>query len=185
MAKATLPSQEFLQQVLSYDPETGLLVWQRRLPATFPQREYPAEITAAKWNARHAGNRAGSRMSNGYLSFALNGRRIYAHRAAWKIATGDEPDEIDHINGDRTDNRLVNLRDVDRSENMRNVKLPKNNRSGVIGVFFDNTVNAWAASIYKVGRTSHLGHFQSFDEAVAARRAAEVEFGFHENHGQR
>jgi hypothetical protein len=91
--------------------------------------------------------------------------------------------EIDHINGNRQDNRIENLRDVPRSLNQRNSKLQNNNRSGVSGVFW--RANRWEARIYLVsGQRKHLGRFKTFEEAVAVRKQAEMECGYHENHGR-
>lgn len=99
--------------------------------------------------------------------------------------TGEDPNDIDHINGDPSDNRFVNLRNVSHQDNGRNMKLNKASTSGCPGVGFDKRRNVWCARIHLNYRNKFLGQFKSFDEAVAARRAAEVEFGFHENHGQR
>lgn len=126
-----------------------------------------------------------SRKPNGYIYARLMGRAIYAHRAAWAISYGEWPKgDIDHINGDRADNRIANLRDVSRQENMRNAKRNRANRSGVVGVTWCRAARKWQAQIGISGKCKYLGIFSSRDDAVAARRAAERQYGFHENHGR-
>lgn len=105
------------------------------------------------------------------------------------ICNPDNPltpqEQIDHINHIRTDNRIVNLRKASNTENSRNASIGSNNTSGAVGVWFEKRRNAWVAEIKVDRRKIHIGQFDTFDAAVAARKAAEVEFGFHENHGKR
>lgn len=96
------------------------------------------------------------------------------------------PDEqIDHINHVRTDNRIVNLRKASNTENSRNASIGSNNTSGALGVWFEKRRNAWVAEIKVDRRKIHIGQFDAFEDAVAARKAAEVKYGFHENHGKK
>ena len=83
---------------------------------------------------------------------------------------------IDHINHDKTDNRKCNLRPISGNENQWNAKKASNNTSGVTGVFWDSSRQRWLASLFCNGKTHHLGRFDSFDDAVAARKAAEEKF---------
>jgi hypothetical protein len=92
--------------------------------------------------------------------------------------------QIDHIDGDGLNNRLENLRDVTQLENLRNMTLYRNNTSGRIGVCFVKREGKWCAQIGTKSGSKHLGHFSNFDDAVTARKAAEVELGYHENHGR-
>jgi hypothetical protein len=91
--------------------------------------------------------------------------------------------QIDHINGDRTDNRIVNLRAVSREENARNRKVPKNSSTGIIGVTKEG--GKWRAHIRIGGKKINLGRFENFDDAVCARKKANAHYNFHENHGNR
>jgi hypothetical protein len=106
-------------------------------------------------------------------------------RLAYFIACREWPDCIDHINGDRSDNRLQNLRSVTVSDNNRNHPIQKRNRSGAHGVRHDARRNRWRAEITFEGKITFLGSFKNLDDAVAARLAAQKSLGFHENHGRR
>lgn len=172
---------EILRQLLRYEPETGKLYWLSR-----PQSMFPSERTWKSWNTRCAGGPALEfTMDNGYLIGGILGKTYLAHRVIWALVHGAWPSaEVDHINGVRNDNRIANLRAVTRTENGRNVCRRKNNTSGVTGVSFDNERNKWCARIRVNYRVCMLGRFDTFDAAVAARRAAEQRYGFHENHGR-
>ena len=174
MAKRQLPSPEVLRQRLRYEPETGHLYW----------RECAA--MSAQWNGRYADKPAFTSVNGmGYRTGRLNRQQFQAHRVIWAIANGEWPDdEIDHINGDRADNRLHNLRAVDRRGNMTNLALRTDNTSGVAGVYWARDRGKWAAQINDGTKMKSLGRFESFDAAVAARKAAEAEIGFHPNHGR-
>ena len=191
MAKRELPSQEVLRQLLTYDPETGRLFWRERGPKWF--RATPGRSPAhamANWNSRYAGKEAFTWSISGYAfgtvksSATDDKEKFAAHRVIWKIVHGVDPDEIDHINGDRKDNRIINLRAVSRAENAKNVGLGRANKSGHIGVFWNNRAQAWSARIKINQEVRHIGNFRDVAEAGAARKAAEVALGFHSNHGR-
>ena len=83
---------------------------------------------------------------------------------------------VDHINRNKMDNRRANLRVVTQKENNQNITVHKNNTSGVSGVFFDKRAKRWRAQISRDGKTTHVGIFDCFDDAVAARKDAEKKF---------
>ena len=113
------------------------------------------------------------------------GIRYSGHRLAWLMVYGRWPNEmIDHINGDRSDNRIENLREISAAENHYNLGVPKSNKSGCVGVYRSKEGN-WCAEITKHSKKVHLGTFASLLEAAEARKAAEREYGFHKNHGAR
>jgi len=120
--------------------------------------------------------------AGGYLKGTIDGVYYLAHRVIWKIVTGEDPDEIDHIDGDRLNNALVNLRNVSRSENAKNLPMQTSNTSGIVGVYQKG--KSWAAHIGAGGTTLHLGTFETRREAIAARKAADVAYGYHANHGR-
>jgi hypothetical protein len=107
-----------------------------------------------------------------------------AHRVAWAIHFGEWPKFIDHINGDKTDNRIENLRAVSFVENTRNRKRPTNNSSGHAGIYWHTKERRWVARIGDGAGRKRLGSFLNLDDAVAARRKAEVDLGYHPNHGR-
>lgn len=170
-------SQE-LRGLLSYDTTTGQLWWRSR-----PREMFSDLRSFRTWNSRFANKPAFTAThSEGYKVGRIQGVTLFAHRVLWTIVHGEADGEIDHINGDRSDNRLANLRLVSRSENRRNVKKPINNRSGTVGV--NQRGERWVASIQCDNKTHHLGTFDCFEEAVTARRDAEALHQFHLNHGR-
>lgn len=159
---------ETVHALIAYDPITGHLTWK-------------ADRGKVK-----AGDPAGSASdSHGYLSVRVNYRSYLAHRLAWFLTHGEFPkNKLDHINGDRHDNRLANLREVSDRDNARNSAMNTKNTSGVVGVSWHAARGKWRANITVGRQQKHLGLFDSFDEAVAVRRQAEAEFDFHPNHGR-
>lgn len=124
--------------------------------------------------------------NKGYLEGSILGHRHLAHRIAWKMFYGADPvGEIDHLNKDRSDNRICNLREGPHRLNMRNQSLSSANTSGFCGVYFHKRVGRWQASIRVNGVARHLGYFDDIAAAVAARAQAEQHFGFSSSHGKR
>jgi hypothetical protein len=114
----------------------------------------------------------------------FGGKTYFSHRLIWAWHHGDPGDrEIDHINHDRGDSRIENLRIVTRQENMMNKALQKNSTSSHCGVAWDSKAQKWRAHIKLNGVAKYLGVFKDIGDAIAARREAEERFGFHENHG--
>jgi hypothetical protein len=115
----------------------------------------------------------------------LDGIMYKAHRLAWFYTYGKIPaDQIDHIDGDGLNNRINNLRDVTSRQNSRNARLIWNSKSGTMGVSFCNEKGMWRARINTNSGRKHLGRFIDIEDAIAARKAAEIEYGYHENHGR-
>ena len=170
---------DLLHAVFRLDPETGTLFWRVRAPETFTR---PRD--AKRWNVRYAEKPAFSN-GNGYMIGKLNGKAIQAHRVVWAMSSGRLPEgQIDHINGDTSDNRPANLREVSHSENQRNQKIPANNRSGQMGVCWVAGRKRWIAQIRANGKRIHLGRYVHKADAVAARQAAEQKYNYHPNHGR-
>lgn len=178
MAKPTLPDADYLRKLFEYDQEAGSLTYRMRDRALFA-----SDYHWKRWNSMFAGRRAlNSVHAVGYRYGAIDGRSYYAHRVIWKIVHGADPQTIDHINGDKIDNRLCNLRSVEEVYNHRNLKLRAGSTSGVLGVGFYK--NRWVATIRGDGRNPYLGRFADLSEAIKARKAAEAEHGYHPNHGR-
>lgn len=123
---------------------------------------------------RLGGTPIGTRHCKGYVSIKLGGYECLAHRLAWYMTHGEAPDEIDHKNRGRSDNRIDNLRPATRSQNGCNRGPQANSTSGVSGVARNRQDTAWQAYIKLSGKRKHLGTFRDFGEAVAARKEAEA-----------
>lgn len=131
------------------------------------------------------GSIAGTVNAGGYIQLKVNGRFYYAHRIIWEMHNGQIPDdmEIDHINHNKADNRIENLRLVRHETNTKNAPKYKNNTSGVTGVSWYKRDKKWLAQIMVDGNYIRLGLFDNFEAAVAVRKEAELRYGFHKNHG--
>ena len=161
-------TQKELKEVLHYDADSGVFTW-----------------LASRGNSVKVGAVAGCvDKVHGYMRIQINEKRYSAHRLAFLYQEGKlPPDEIDHINHSRDDNRFVNLRQVTRVENGRNKSIHSNNKSGFTGVYWDKAGNKWKAYININGKSKHLGRFTDMDDAIIARKKANIEFGYHPNHG--
>ncbi|TET76524.1 MAG: HNH endonuclease [Candidatus Heimdallarchaeota archaeon] len=155
---------EKLKNLLTYCPYNGTFFWRE---------------------SRKDSNEAGHIEKKGYRVIIIKGKKYKAHRLAWLYIYGQFPSkQIDHINHNRLDNSIENLRSVTNKENQKNATKRKDNKSGVTGVHRFNQSNKWRASIYVDGTLISLGLYCYFNEAVSARKNAEVLYGFHENHGK-
>lgn len=185
MATRQLPDADLLRKLLRYDPETGKLYWRERPVEMFEGGKYPAERLADFWNRKNAGKEAFTAKTQGYGHGAINGQKFRAHRAIWKMMTGDEPEFIDHINGSRDDNRWCNLRSISKADNAKNARLRSANKSGCPGVSWRPDFERWTVRIKADGKLHLLGSYRRLEDAVRARKAAERRLGFHPNHGRK
>lgn len=186
MAKRPLPTPEQLRQLLRYDPETGKLYWLPR-PIEMFGHCTPAhqERVRAAWNGAWAGKEAGYTDDYGYISVTLFHHRRNAHRIAWCIVHGEWPKlQIDHINGIRGDNRIVNLRVVTHAENQQNMRLSRVNTSGVTGVYWCARTKKWRAEVICNRRRYRLGRFSDLQEASRAVEAKRRLLGIPTTHGK-
>ena len=173
-----------LRRLLSYDPETGAMHWLPRTPDLFRGADYSSERVCRAYNSKHAGKAAlNTPNRDGYLTGNIWGRHYKAHRVAFALHHGFWPEgEVDHINGDKADNRASNLRDVPRSVNALNRGWK--GASPMRGVRRLSDGHSWQARISKDGKEQYLGSFATAEEAMAARHRAEAAFGYHPNHGR-
>ncbi len=159
-------TQEELKKIVSYDIDTGRFTW----------------INSKKKTLN--GTLTGSLTEQGYRQIQLSKKTYKEHRLAFLYMTGSMPiNQVDHINGNKTDNRWINLRDVTQSENQRNRKISSNNSTGAIGVY--ETKCGFKASIFFNKESIELGRFPTYEEAYAARQAGERILKYHENHGRK
>ena len=151
--------------VLHYEAETGRLFWKHRNVEHFPSAR-----AATAWNARWAGAEAFTASGkNGYKYGAIFNQSMLAHRVAWVLMHGYWPEaDIDHVNGNRSDNRAANLRAATRSENMQNV-------GGVRGVR-QNRVGRFVAEIQVEKKRIYLGSFMTEEDASNAYKDAKAKY---------
>lgn len=184
----TVLSYELADRLLTYDSNTGKLFWKPRTADMFfsGTRHGGPEAAAKTWNKRFAGKEAFASINNhGHRLGAIYRRRYSAHRVAWLLHFGALPSQdIDHINGDPGDNRIVNLRDVSAVENLRNQKKNSRNTSGVCGVTWDKRTGKWQAQIVIRQQNVFLGRFDDLVSAADARQRANVAYGFSPRHGR-
>jgi hypothetical protein len=161
-----------LKRYFTYDPMTG--EFKRILRRTRWQGDVPcSELITGKNN-------------RGYYWVKINRHMYLVHRLIVLYMTGVHPrGEVDHINGDRLDNRWGNLRDTSPFENSRNQGNREDNTSGCRGVTFSKNSDKWVARISHQGVRYSLGYFPTKEEAIEARKEAEQRFGYHPNHARR
>lgn len=154
-----LPPLELLQELFDWDLEAGRLIWR-----------------VTRGSAVKGGD-VGTVNNCGYLSTCVKGDRLLVHRILWRLGSGSDPEQlqVDHINGVRLDNRFCNLRLAERIENNKNVKAHCDNSTGYLGIC-EHTPGVYRVRIMAGGKNYHVGLFKSLQEAVAARRKAELEF---------
>lgn len=176
-------TQNQLKQLFSYDPVRGDLVWKDR-----PAEDFTSDRAYRMFRAKYAGKTAGSFDAYGYKIIRFKDKPYKAHRLIWCFVFGEFPPypefEIDHVNGDRADNRIQNLRKCTKSMNQRNGSMHVNNKSGVNGVHWVVRDNVWRATIVAGGTRKFIGNFKSLNEAASARLREEAELGFHPGHGK-
>ncbi len=153
-----------LKKRLRYYPDTGIFVWIDGTPKV-------------------QGKTAGS-LRAGYVRIKIDGMVHWAHHLALRFSGVDIPAgmQVDHINGKRSDNRLVNLRVVTRVENSRNKTRPKHNRTGYMGI--SKTQTGYMVRTWIGNKQRFHGSFKNLSEAISARDRAYKELGFHHNHGR-
>lgn len=179
--RKTLPPQDVLLELLTYEPESGTLTWRER-----PLSRFADEHHGKVWNSRCAGKPAfvSPKPPQGYLCGSIDGEIYKAHRVIWKMVYGTEPLGIDHINGCVTDNSLRNLREADQSINSKNRSRRSDNKSGETGIF-QNRSGTWSVTVSVDKRRVHVGNFATLEEAGRARANAMLAHGYHPDHGRR
>jgi len=134
-------------------------------------------------NNNKVGDIVGSKGKHGYLQCMVDKKQYRMHRLAFLYMTGSIPEEVDHDNRIKDDNRWTNLNTSDRQLNNMNKGISSRNTSGHMGVSWSKTSNKWWAQIRVDGQVIHLGYYTDINDAVAARQAANIKHGFHTNHG--
>jgi len=168
MSNRELPSPELLRQLLRYDPQTGTLFWLPR-----PVEMFESLRVANMWKAKFENKPAlNAPNKKGYLCGTLMGVHAKSHRIIWAMQTGKWPDQVDHIDGNRANNKFSNLREATREQNSKNRSSQKGSASKYLGVSRSSDRKRWSAEIHASGRKIFIGRFFSEDEAARAYDAA-------------
>ena len=157
-------TQKYLKAIFQYDPDTGVFTWRQR-PLDHFKNSHRHNI----WNTKHAGAIAGSLTPVGYWRITINNKSYKAHRLAWLYTYGKWPKgQIDHMDGNKLNNRIDNLRRASNAENNRNVGLKKSNNSGYKGVSWSKREEKWQVFIGVNGKNKNLGYYTDPQEASEA-----------------
>ena len=166
------PDKDILNQMFDY--KNGQLLWKN-------------------WNNQNKriGNIAGS-CSHNYrywrVSLTFNGKNshYYLHRLIWIWHYGNIPTgyEVDHIDLNKSNNKIENLRLITHYENKKKQKFPVNNTSGMQGVYWYPNYNKWLVKIMEKNKPIHIGYYENKADAIKARKAAEIQYGYHKDHGK-
>ena len=169
-----------LREFLRYEPETGSLFWLPR-----DRKWFASDNHWSGWNKKHAGRQVTGTKNSGYLVCHIFRRPFQGHRVVWALVHGEWPDEIDHIDGNPSNNRLENLRNVSRIENCRNRRIPTHNTSGHIGIEHLPKRGTTPERLRVTVGRKLLGRYYSLEEALSARVKYAENLGFYPNHGRR
>lgn len=163
---------EIIAKLLDYNAETGGFTWK------FRDREFFKSEWAYKvWNQRYPGTKAGVDSSRGYVLLTVFNKKYWAHRVAWLLVNGEWPSgDIDHIDNDKSNNRIGNLRLASHAQNGMNKPKSARNTSGLKGVVWDVTRRKWRAQIVADGKTVNLGRFDCPAAASFAYQVASTKW---------
>jgi hypothetical protein len=160
---------EYLRSRFEYDPESGGLSWKN---------------AKKRWKQKPAGSVHKGNAGKIHLRVTLDKLGVYAHRIIWVLMTGEQPETIDHIDGNGLNNKWSNLRSVKFSDNAKNQKKHVTNTSGYAGVSYRKDSGKWRARLMVDGKSISFGAFPTPEAAHNARLQAINNYGFHHNHGR-
>jgi len=161
-------TRESLREILHYDLNTGIFTWEVNIGGR--------ALT---------GSRTGTINGKGYAIIGINRKMYYAHRLAFLYVLGWLPEQVDHQDHDKSNNRWINLQPANRAINAKNCPLYACNKSGTSGVVWFKRDKKWLAQIKVDSKQIWLGLFETKQEAIQVRKSAEARYGFHENHGMK
>jgi len=180
-SKFALPTPKELQEILVYFPTKGTLFLRERKVSFWEDTVESAEKKAKRWNKNNAGKQAFRTINQGQFVGTILRRNLKASRVCWAVHTGEWPKYmIDHVNGNRFDNRIDNLRDVPQKICQSN---PSKGRIANVlpdGVRWVNAEKKWMSFIYIGSKQIPLGLWGTKGDAMMARKMAELKFGVHQ-----
>ena len=156
-------TQSRLKELFDYCPDTGIFV--RKVNRSNTKKD---EIAGC--------------LGKGYYKIRIDDVLYLSHRLAWLYVYGTLPEFVDHINRISTDNRIDNLRPVTKAQNQQNHGIPKNNKSGYLGVSWDKARNKWSACIQHNNKTIGLGRYADIQMAYKAYQEAAKKYHTHNPH---
>lgn len=159
--------QSELLEFITYDPDTGNCFWRKKPSSKIK-----------------VGDKVGYVSKDGYQYFGFKGKTLKLHRAIFLMLHGYLPKYVDHKDHNRLNNKPDNLRAATMTSNNRNCSLQKNNSSGVVGVSYSATRKKWVAMIWHKSKAIPLGRFLLKEDAIKARKEAEIIYGYNPNHGK-
>lgn len=176
-------TQKILKELINYNPLTGIFTWKCRARKWFND-----DRSFNTWNTKYSNTVAGyikeSNSNKKYYSIGVFNKIYRSHKLAFLYMDGLIPKEIDHKDHDGLNNKWINLRSVTHKENCKNFKLSERSKTGITGVSFCNTRNKFRATINDFeGNRKSLGYFDDIHLAAKVRKEAEIEYGYHKNHG--
>ena len=156
-----------LLEYINYDETTGLCTWKKK-----PN------------NRIKLGSPVGYVSKDGYMYFGFKNKVLKLHRAIFLMLHGYLPDYVDHHDHNRLNNKPGNLRAATMTCNNRNCSIQRNNKSGVVGVSYSKSRQKWVAMIWHKSKPIPLGRYKNKQDAINARKLAEVKYGYNPNHGK-
>lgn len=174
MKNKALPPHIYLTQCFNYEPLTGIVTWKSR-----PRSHFNTDRGFNQTNSRFSGKVVGSKDKDGYLIVRIDGTNYRLSRIVWKIYHGTDPFyEIDHIDTNKENNSIANLRDVNHIVNSLNRNKPSSNKSGYLGVHFCKEMRKFRATIRVNGINKSLGFYETPEDAHSAyKHEANLLFG--------
>jgi|SRR5450631_139685 len=167
-------TQEYLKECVDYNRDTGIFIWLHR-----PECHFKNKRSFKQRNAARTGKQTGSFDGKGYYTISIDNKSYLSHRLAWLYEYGKFPEnDIDHVDGNRLNNRISNLREATRLQNMQNQRAPRGNNktTNLLGVSLIPSSGKFRARVTVAGKTLFSGCYKTKEEAAIAYTDAKRRF---------